>query len=75
MEAEIGGKRIPKDDLHEAPLIKAARGGKVEVDQLKHAFIGSMDIAISRIGTDNRASDAFRKAKDMVNLSYDPLGD
>jgi DNA repair exonuclease SbcCD ATPase subunit len=76
--------RMPKEELHDvkimqesatlAPLIKATRGEKVEVGRLKHAFIGAMDIAISRIGPDNEASDAFKRAKDMVNnLLLDPL--
>jgi hypothetical protein len=76
--------RMPEEELHDvkimqesatlAPLIKAARGEKVEVGRLKHAFIGAMDIAISRIGPDNEASDAFKRAKDMVNnLLLDPL--
>ncbi len=54
-------------------MIKAAKGEKVEVDLLKHAFMGSMDIAISRIGPDNQPSDAFKRAKDMVNLPPDLL--
>lgn len=76
VESEVIG--MPQEELHEvkvvqeyatlSPLIKAAKGEKVEVDRLKHAFIGSMDIAISRIGPDNEASDAFKRVKHMVTL-------
>jgi predicted nucleic acid-binding Zn-ribbon protein len=42
--------KVVQESATLAPLIKAAKGEKVEVDRLKHAFIGTMDIAISRIG-------------------------
>ena len=62
-----------KFHVHFAPLIKAAKGEKVEVDGLRYAFIGTMDMAISRIAPYNQASDAFKRAKDMVNLPPDSL--
>ena len=77
MEVKRDSINIPKDELHEitvmqecatlAPLIKAARGEKVQVDQLKHAFTSSMTLAINRIGPDNQLSDVFRRARDAIN--------
>ena len=74
---EVAGTDIPKAEFHEVmvmqenqalvPLIRAARGEKVEVDQLRHALVGSIDLAIKWIGPDKQASFAFKKARELCN--------
>jgi len=75
MEAEKHLLNIPKNEIDEvrerqeyasfAPLI-TARGEPVDVNQLKHALIGSIDLALEKIGSDKQASDAFKKAKEII---------
>nr|MDQ6866558.1 hypothetical protein [Thermoproteota archaeon] len=77
MEAERGRLNIPKNELDEvremqeyalfAPLI-IARGEPTEVNQLKHALIGCIDLALERIGSDKQTSDAFKKAREIIDV-------
>ena len=52
-----------------APLIRAARGEPVDVNQLKHALIGGIDLALERLGSDKQTSDAFKKAREIINVA------
>ena len=47
------------------PLIKAARGEPIDINQLKHAIIDGLDVAIGRLGSE--PSYAFKAARDMIN--------
>ena len=77
MEPERDRLNIPKNELDEvremqesavfAPLIRAARGEPVDVNQLKHALIGGVDLALERLGSDKQTSDAFKKAREIIN--------
>ena len=62
MEAERDCSNIPKDDYDEVrereelaalmPLIKTARGEPIDINQLKHAIIDGLDVAIGRLGSE-----------------------
>jgi hypothetical protein len=75
MEAERDRLNLPKNELDEvremqeyalfAPLI-IARGEPVDVNQLKHALVGSIDLALERLGSDKQTSDAFKKAREII---------
>jgi hypothetical protein len=77
MEAERDRLNLPKNELGEvremqeyalfAPLI-IARGEPVDVNQLKHALIGGIDLALERLGSDKQTSDAFKKAREIINV-------
>ena len=79
VEAERDRSNIPKNELDEvremqesavfAPLIRAARGEPTDVQQLRHALIGGMDVAIESIGSDKQASNAFKKAREIINVA------
>jgi hypothetical protein len=76
VEPERDRLNIPKNELDEvremqesaafAPLIKAARGEPIDVKRLRHALIGGMDVAIESIGSDQQASNAFKKAREII---------
>ncbi|MFZ0897345.1 MAG: hypothetical protein WAZ77_22810 [Candidatus Nitrosopolaris sp.] len=51
-----------------APL-RIARGEPVDANQLKHAVIGSIDLALERLGSDKQMSDTFRKAREIINVA------
>jgi hypothetical protein len=75
MEAERGHLNIPQNEVDEvgemqeyavfAPL-RAARGEPVDVNQLKRAVTYGIDMALERLGSNNQASDAFKKARDII---------
>jgi len=79
-QAERDYVNIPQDELDEvremqqhgaiAPLIRAARGELVEFNQLKHAVITGIDITLELLTSDQKASDAFKKAREIINKSY-----
>jgi|GEM_PF-3586172 hypothetical protein len=50
-----------------APLI-IARGEPVDVNQLKHALIGCIDLALERLGSDKQTSDAFTQAREIISV-------
>jgi hypothetical protein len=56
------------------PLVKAARGEEIEVDRVRHAIVNTLDLAISKIGSDRQASYIFKNARDMID-SPDSLPD
>ena len=78
MEAERGRLNLPKNEVDEvremqeyalfAPLI-IARGEPVDVNQLKHAVIGCIDLALERLGSNKQTSDAFKKAREIINVA------
>ena len=78
MEAERDRLNIPKNEFDEvremqeyalfAPLL-IARGEPVDVNQLKHALIGCIDLALERLGSDKQTSDAFKKAREIINVA------
>ena len=80
VEAERDYVNIQQDELDEvremqqhgaiAPLIRAARGEPVNVDQLKRAVIGGIDLALERLGSDKQTSDAFKEAREKINESH-----
>ena len=79
-QAEGDYVNIPQDELDEvremqqhgaiAPLIRAARGELVEFNQLKHAVITGINITLELLTSDQKASDAFKKAREIINKSY-----
>ena len=79
-QAERDYVNIPQDELDEvremqqhgaiAPLIRAARGELVEFNQLKHAVITGINITLELLTSDQKASDAFKKAREIINKSY-----
>jgi hypothetical protein len=79
MEAERSRLNLPADEVDEvremqeyalfAPLI-IARGEPVDVNQLKHAVSGCIDLALERLGSNQQASAAFKKAREIINIPY-----
>jgi hypothetical protein len=79
IEAERDRLNLPKNEVEEvretqesalfAPL-KIARGEPVEVNQLKHAVIGCIDLALEGLGSNQQASAAFKKAREIINAPY-----
>jgi hypothetical protein len=51
-----------------APLL-IARGEPVDANQLKHAVIGCIDLALGRHGLDKQTSDAFKKAREIIDVA------
>jgi hypothetical protein len=80
VEPERDYVNIPQDELDEVremqehvpigPLIRAARGEPVEFDQLKRAVIGGINMALELLASDKQASDAFKKAREIINKSH-----
>ena len=80
VEAESDYVNIPKDELDEvremqergaiAPLIRAARGELVEFNQLKRAVIGGINMTLELLTSDQKASDAFKEAREIINKSH-----
>ena len=78
MEAERDRLNIPKNEFDEvremqeyalfAPLL-IARGEPADISKLKHALIGSIDLALERLGSDKQMSDAFKKARGIINVA------
>jgi hypothetical protein len=78
MEAERGRLNLPTDEVDEvremqeyalfAPLI-IARREPVHVNQLKHAVSGCIDLALERLGSNQQASAAFKKAREIINVA------
>lgn len=78
-EAERDRLHLPENEVDEvremqeyavfAPLI-IARGEPVEVNQLKHAVIGCIDLALERIVSNQQASAAFKKAREIINVPH-----
>ena len=78
MEAERGRLNIRKNEIDEvwkmqeyaifAPLL-IARGEPVDANQLKHAVIGCIDLALGRHGLDKQTSDAFKKAREIIDVA------
>jgi hypothetical protein len=66
-KAEFHGVMVMQENQALVHLIRAARGERVEVDQLRHTIVGGMDLAIKRIGPDKQASFAFKKARESCN--------
>jgi hypothetical protein len=77
VEPERDRLNIRKNELDEvremqeyalfAPL-RIARGEPVDVNQLKHALIGCIDLALERLGSDKQTSDAFKKAREIIDV-------
>ena len=77
MEAERDRLNIPKNELDEvremqeyalfAPLL-IARGEPADINKLKHALIGGIDLALERLGSDQQTSAAFKKAREIINV-------
>jgi len=78
MGAERDHLNLPKNEVDEvremqeyavfAPVIRAARGEPADVNQLKRALIGGIDVAIERLGSDQQASAAFKKAREIIDI-------
>ena len=79
VKAERDNENIPQDELDDvremqehgaiAPLIRAARGEQVDFNDLKHAVIRGIDVALARLSSDKLASDAFKKARNIITES------
>ncbi|HET7147660.1 MAG TPA: hypothetical protein VFI73_04095 [Candidatus Nitrosopolaris sp.] len=79
MKVERDSLDVPKSEVVEvwemqesalfAPLTMA-RGEPVEVNQLKHAVTGCIDLALERLGSDHQASAVFKKAREIINAPY-----
>ena len=79
MKAERSRLNLPADEVDEvremqeyalfAPLV-IARGEPVDVNQLMHAVSGCIDLALERLGSNQQASAAFKKAREILNVPY-----
>jgi len=78
MEAGRDHLNIPKNEFDEvremqeyalfAPLL-ITRGEPTDISKLKHALIGSIDLALERLGSDKQMSNAFKKARQIINVA------
>jgi len=77
MGAERDRLNIPKNELDEVPEMQEyalfaplliARGEPADINKLKHALIGGIDLALERLGSDQQTSAAFKKAREIINV-------
>jgi hypothetical protein len=75
MEAERDRLNVPKNELDEVrerqeyavfASLRTATGEPVDINQLKHAVISGLDVAIEKVGSDKQALDAFKKARNII---------
>jgi hypothetical protein len=64
-ENELDEVRERQEYAAFAPL-RSARGEPLDINQLKHAVIRGIDVAIEKVGSDKQASDAFKNARDII---------
>jgi hypothetical protein len=78
MEVVRDSLKTPEDEFAGpeilVPLLKAARGEKVEVGRLKDAITSALDLVMYKIGQDKQASFVFKNAKGMINAQDEELG-